>query len=151
MRESEAPPLVVPYLSPVVLRKELETLVTQDGSDVLGREGLVSSRLGGSGIFDMLCSYFVCVCGCVLTSILYSPSPPLSLSPFLPFSLPLSPSLPPSLSLYGHFQSLSLLELGVVLLSSAAANVPPSPHSLGVHTLQQRAKEGQCDTHLSYT
>ena len=42
--ESEAPPLVVPYLSPVVLRKELETLITQDGSDVLGREGLVTSR-----------------------------------------------------------------------------------------------------------
>ena len=42
--EREAPPLVVPYLSPVVLRKELETLITQDGSDVLGREGLVTSR-----------------------------------------------------------------------------------------------------------
>jgi hypothetical protein len=41
--ESEAPPLVVPYLSPVVLRKELETLITQDGSDMLGKEGLVTS------------------------------------------------------------------------------------------------------------
>ena len=46
--ESEAP-LVVPYLSPVVLRKEVETLITQDGSDVLGRESLVTSRLGNGG------------------------------------------------------------------------------------------------------
>ena len=48
MTESESP-LVVPYLSPVVLRKEVETLITQDGSDVLGRESLVTSRLGNGG------------------------------------------------------------------------------------------------------
>ena len=39
-----SPPLVVPYLSPIVLRKELETLITQDGSRVLEKEELVTSR-----------------------------------------------------------------------------------------------------------
>ena len=56
--ESEAP-LVVPYLSPVVLRKEVETLITQDGSDVLGRESLVTSRLGNGGGCNCLGYLFV--------------------------------------------------------------------------------------------
>ena len=41
--ESE-PPLVVPYLSPVVLRKEVEAIISQDGEDQLRTEALVSSR-----------------------------------------------------------------------------------------------------------
>ena len=44
MREREEKEEVVPYLSPVVLRKELETLVSQNGSHVLSREELVTSR-----------------------------------------------------------------------------------------------------------
>ena len=44
VREREEPEVVVPYLSPVVLRKELETLISQDGGNVLSREELATSR-----------------------------------------------------------------------------------------------------------
>ena len=43
-REREEPEVVVPYLSPVVLRKELETIISQDGGDILSREELATSR-----------------------------------------------------------------------------------------------------------
>lgn len=43
-RTESSPPLVVPYLSPVVLRKEVESLMSQDGSHALQREELVRDR-----------------------------------------------------------------------------------------------------------
>ncbi|CAI7992068.1 C-myc promoter-binding protein [Geodia barretti] len=43
VREREEPEVVVPYLSPVVLRKELETIISQDGGDILSREELATS------------------------------------------------------------------------------------------------------------
>ena len=43
-RTESSPPLVVPYLSPVVLRKELESLMSRDGSHALQREELVRDR-----------------------------------------------------------------------------------------------------------
>ena len=38
------PPFVVPYLSPMVLRKEVESLISQDGSKILETEELVRER-----------------------------------------------------------------------------------------------------------
>lgn len=35
---------MVPYLSPIVLRKEVESLISQDGTKILEREELVRER-----------------------------------------------------------------------------------------------------------
>ena len=39
-----SPPLVVPYLSPVVLRKEVESFILQEGGKGLEKEELVRDR-----------------------------------------------------------------------------------------------------------
>ena len=43
-RTESSPPLVVPYLSPVVLRKEVESFIIQEGGKGLEKEELVRDR-----------------------------------------------------------------------------------------------------------